>query len=94
MRLPLSEARARLPQIADAVHRAHERATITKEGRPYVVLVSAEDLDSIDATLELLSDAEAVRRVERGREDLAAGLGSSPEDMAELTAARRRSGGA
>ena len=92
--LPLSEAKARLSQIADEVHRTHERVTITKNGRSYLVLMSAEDLDSIEATLELLADAEAVRRVERGREDLTAGLGSSPEDMAELMAARRESGGA
>jgi len=92
--LPLSEVKARLSQIADEVHRTHERVTITKNGRSYVVLMSAEDLESIEATLELLADAEAVGRVERGRDDLAAGLGTSPEDMAELMAARRESGGA
>jgi antitoxin YefM len=92
--LPLSEAKARLSQIADEVHRTHERVTITKNGRSYLVLMSAEDLESIEATLELLADAEAVRRVEQGREDLAAGLGTSSEDMAELMAARRESGGA
>jgi antitoxin YefM len=92
--LPLSEAKARLSQIAEEVHRTHERVTITKNGRSYLVLMSAEDLESIEATLELLADAEAVRRVEQGREDLAAGLGTSAEDMAELMAARRETGGA
>jgi antitoxin YefM len=92
--LPLSEAKARLSQIADEVHRTHERVTITKNGRSYLVLMSAEDLESIEATLELLADAEAVRRVEQGRDDLDAGLGTSPEDMAERMAARRESGGA
>lgn len=92
--LPLSEAKARLSQIADEVHRTHERVTITKNGRSYLVLMSAEDLESIEATLELLADAEAIRRVEQGSKDLAAGLGTSPEDMAELMAARRETGGA
>lgn len=92
--LPLSEAKARLSQIADGVHRTHERVTITKNGRSYLVLMSAEDLESIEATLELLADAEVVRRLEQGREDLTAGLGTSPDDMAELIAARRQSGGA
>jgi hypothetical protein len=36
-----------------------------KNGRSYLVLMSAEDLESIEATLELLTDAEAVRRVEQ-----------------------------
>jgi antitoxin YefM len=92
--LPLSEAKARLSQIADEVHRTHERVTITKNGRSYLVLMSAEDLESIEATLELLADAEAVRRVEQGREDLAAGLGTPADSMAELMSARRESGGA
>jgi antitoxin YefM len=92
--LPLSEAKARLSQIADEVHRTHERVTITKNGRSYLVLMSAEDLESIEATLELLADAEAVRRVEQGRKDLAAGLGTPADSMAELMSARRESGGA
>ncbi len=69
--------------------RRHERVTITKDGRSYLVLMSAEDLESIQATLELLADAEAVRRLEQGRKDLDAGLGTSADSMAELMSVRR-----
>lgn len=89
--MPLSEAKARLSQIADEVHRTHQRVTITKNGRSYLVLMSAEDLESIEATLELLADAEAVRRVEQGRADLDEGRGVSVEQMAALMS--RREGG-
>lgn len=92
--LPLSEAKAKLSQIADEVHRTHERVTITKNGRSYLVLMSAEDLESLEATLELLGDAEALRRVEQGRQDLDAGRGTSAEEMAGLMAGRREHGGA
>ena len=88
--LPLSEAKARLSQIANEIHRTHERVTITKNGRSYLVLMSADDLESMEATLELLGDAEAVRRVEQGRQDLDAGRGTSAEQMAELMEARRK----
>lgn len=74
------------------MYRTHERVTFTKNGRSYVVLMSAEDLESIEATLELLADAEGVRRVEQARQDLDAGRGTSSEQMAELTAARRERG--
>jgi antitoxin YefM len=57
--LPLSEVKARLSEIADQVASTHERIQITKNGREYVVLVAAKDLESIEATLELLSDPEA-----------------------------------
>lgn len=90
--LPLSEAKARLSQIADEVHRTHERVTVTKNGRSYLVLISAEDLESVEATLELLADAEALRRVEQARQDLAAGRGTSADKMAGLMAARRERG--
>ena len=61
--LPLSEVKARLSEIADQVASTHERVQITKNGREYVVLVAAEDLESIEATLELLSDPGAQRRL-------------------------------
>lgn len=87
--LPLSEVKARLSQIGDEVHRTHERVNITKNGRSYLVLMSAEDLESLEATLELLQDAEAARRIEQAHQDLDAGLGTSRDEMARLMAERR-----
>jgi prevent-host-death family protein len=63
--VPLSEAKARLSEIADEVGRTHERVHITRNGRAYVVLLAAEDLESIEATLELLADPAAQERVRR-----------------------------
>ena len=45
--LPLSEVKARLSEIAEEVATPHERVQITKNGREYVVLLAAEDLESI-----------------------------------------------
>ena len=39
----------------------------------YVVLLATQDLESIEATLELLSDPEAQRRIDRAEEDVAEG---------------------
>ena len=91
--LPLSEAKARFSQIADEVHRTHERVTITKNGRSYVVLIAAEDLESMEATLELLGDPDAITRAQEARQDLAAGRGTEAVQLAELMAARRERGG-
>jgi antitoxin YefM len=54
--LPLSDAKARLWEIADEVGRTHERVHFTKNGRDYVVLLAAEDLESMEATIEFLAD--------------------------------------
>jgi antitoxin YefM len=88
--LPLSDAKARLSEIADEVDRTHQRVQITKNGRSYVVLISAEDLESMEATLELLSDPGAMERVRQAQADLSAGKGLTGEEMADLMARRRR----
>ena len=88
--VPLSAAKARLSEIADEVDRTHQRVQITKNGRSYVVLVSAEDLESMEATLELLGDPDAMERVRQGQIDLAAGKGVTGGEMADLMARRRR----
>ncbi len=71
--LPLTEVKARLSEIAEEVASTHERVQITKNGREYVVLIAAEDLESIEATLELLADREAQTRVARANEDIVKG---------------------
>jgi len=88
--IPLSDAKARLSEIADDVDRTHQRVQITKNGRSYVVLISAEDLESLEATLELLSDPEAARRVGQAQEDIARGDSTSGEEMSALMDRRRR----
>ncbi len=69
--IPLSEAKARLSEIADEVGRTHQRVHITRNGRDYVVLLAAEDLESIEATLELLADPQAQERIAASEADFA-----------------------
>ncbi|MCA1835814.1 MAG: type II toxin-antitoxin system Phd/YefM family antitoxin [Actinobacteria bacterium] len=71
--IPLSEAKARLSEIADEVGRTHERIHITRNGREYVVLLAAEDLESLEATLELLADTRAQERIAAAEADFATG---------------------
>jgi antitoxin YefM len=59
--LPLSDVKARLWEIADEVGRTRERVHFTKNGKDYVVLLAAEDLESLEATLELLADPAGSR---------------------------------
>ncbi len=88
--IPLSEAKARLSEIADEVGRTHERVHITRNGREYVVLVAAEDLESIEATLELLADPEAQERIRRSEADVARGDVLDEQDVRALLAQRSR----
>ncbi|MDP9222481.1 MAG: type II toxin-antitoxin system Phd/YefM family antitoxin [Actinomycetota bacterium] len=88
--IPLSDVKARLSEIADEVDRTHERVHVTRNGREYVVLLSAEDLESMEATIELLSDEAAMERVRQAEEDVGAGDLTKANEMAELMERRRQ----
>ena len=83
-RLPLSEVKARLSDIADEVDQTHERVYVTRDGRDFVVLVSKADLDSLEATLELLSDPEAMARLAQAQREISAGKGVTGDQMDAL----------
>lgn len=88
--IPLSEAKARLSEIADEVGRTHERVHITRNGREYVVLLAAEDLESLEATLELLADTRAQERIAAVEADFAAGDMLDEQQVRALTEKRVR----
>ena len=88
--LPLSEVKARLSEIADEVDRTHQRVHVTRNGREYVVLLSAEDLDSLEATIELLRDDAAMERIRAADAAVATGDVTTATDMAALMDERRQ----
>lgn len=61
--VPLSEAKARLSELARRVREQHERITLTRNGEAEAVLLSVEDLEGMEMTLEILGDADVVARV-------------------------------
>ncbi|MHB1536111.1 MAG: type II toxin-antitoxin system Phd/YefM family antitoxin [Acidimicrobiales bacterium] len=87
--LPLSEVKARLSEIAEEVASTHERVQITKNGRDYVVLMAAQDLESIEATLELLGDPDAQARLRQAEQDVARGDLLDEKGVRALLASRR-----
>ena len=87
--IPLSDVKSRLSEIADEVYRTHERVHVTRNGREYVVLIAAEDLESIEATIELLRDNSAMVRVREAEAAATADDLTTVEEMAKLMAERR-----
>ena len=87
--LPLSEVKARLSEIADEVDRTHERVHVTRNGREYVVLLSAEDLESLEATIELLRDDAAMERSRAADAAVAVGDVTTAVELSTLMDERR-----
>lgn len=72
-RLPLADVKNRLSEVVEQVEVEHARVTITKHGRPAAVLISADDLESLEETLALLSDPEVLAQIRASRDELATG---------------------
>ena len=80
--VPLAKAKARLSAYVDDVWRTHERVTITRNGVPTTVLIAIDDLESLEETLSILSDPEAMREVREAEAELDRGLGAEWSDFA------------
>jgi len=77
--LPVTEARARLPQLVKAADERFERTVITSNGKPTAVIMSYEEYEAWEETLEILSDREARRAIREADAELAAGKAVSFE---------------
>jgi antitoxin YefM len=64
--LPLSDVKARLSELVDAVEGQQERIVLTRNGRPAAVLISPADLDSLEETLAVLSDPRLLEQTRAG----------------------------
>jgi antitoxin YefM len=75
--VPFSAAKAHLSELAERVELEHARVLVTRNGRPSFVLVSPDDLDALEETLDILRDRELVDSLKRSQEEAAQG-GSLP----------------
>jgi antitoxin YefM len=76
--------------LVGRVNTQHDRVTVTVHGRPSGVVVAVEDLESLEETIEILSDAEAIRRLAEAEAEIARGEGESEQELAEAMERRRR----
>ena len=56
----LRTVRDRFSEFIERVQAHHERVVVTKNGTPAAVLISPEDLESLEETLAVLGDSDAV----------------------------------
>lgn len=71
--LPVTEARAKLPQLVKAADERLDRTIITSNGKPTAVIMSYEEYEAWEETLEILSDPDAMRAIRTADEELASG---------------------
>ncbi len=89
--LPLAEVKAHLSELIARVNRQHDRVTVSVHGRPSAVLLALDDLESLEETIAILSDTEALRQLAESDAELARGEGETEESLAEAMRRRRAS---
>lgn len=79
--VPFTEARSNLTELLDDVEDRHEHVLITRNGRPAAVMLSADEYESLEETLEILQDKDLMDALHRSERDIKAGRLTSLKDL-------------
>ncbi|WP_026548709.1 type II toxin-antitoxin system Phd/YefM family antitoxin [Arthrobacter sp. Br18] len=79
--VPLSEAKDKLSSLVDEADRTHEIVQITRHGHPSAVLMSADDLESLQETIHWLSQPGIREDLEQARRDITEGTTVNGDDL-------------
>lgn len=86
--LSLSSVKAHLSELVDRVEDQHDRVVVTRNGKPAAVLVSHDDLESLEETLAILSDPSLMAQIHESEQ--AQTTKDSAATLAELRAGLHR----
>lgn len=88
--LPISKVKDRLNEYVDSVGITRDQVTITKNGSPAAVLISADEWESIQETLFWLSQPGIREAIAEADGDIAAGRTRGEDEIrAELGVPKR-----
>ena len=86
--MALRDVKNRLSEVVDQVERQHDRVVITRHGKPAAVVISTDDLASLEETLEIVSRPKLIAQVRDSLAELAAGEAEVLSKADILTALR------
>jgi antitoxin YefM len=71
--MALADVKNRLSEVVDRLEREHGRVIITKHGHPAAVVISVEDLESLEETLDIMDSAALLADIRESLTELSAG---------------------
>ena len=88
--MSLAAVKARFSELVDRVERQQDRVVVTRNGKPAAVLISADDLESLEETLAVMSDRSVAAQIRESQKSIAAGEdGVGIDELRAGLAARR-----
>ena len=61
--LPISEVKARLPELVAGIMEREEAVVVTRNGRPAAVLLNIDEYERLKATIDVLSDPDLMEQI-------------------------------
>ena len=88
--MPLAELKNRLSEVVDRLEREHGRIVITKHGRPAAVVLSIEDLESLEETLDVMGNRAVLDDIQEALAELETGAAAvlNKDDALRIVAGR------
>jgi len=71
--IAFTEAKAHLSDLVDRTSREHERFILTRNGVPAAVLLSPDDLESLEETVAILEDKALLASLRKSRREASEG---------------------
>jgi len=71
--LSITDVRNDLPKLVDRVSKLTQTVLITVQGKVKAALISAEELENMQDTIDLLSDKKAMASIRQGIKDVQEG---------------------
>lgn len=68
--MPLADVKNRLSEVVDRLEREHGRVVITKHGHPAAVVISVDDLESLEETLDVMGSATLMNDIREALAEL------------------------
>lgn len=81
--IAISELRQNLPTIIDEVSQALKRFIVTVSGKPKAVVMSLEELESLEETAEIMAIPGILKTVKKSREEIRRGQYITLEELEE-----------
>lgn len=71
--MAISQARTQLPSLVDKVSKTLERVILTVNGKPKAVVMSVEEVESLEETAEILAIPGARKAMRQGMREIKQG---------------------
>lgn len=71
--LSISDVRENLPKLVDQVDQKDDRVIITVNGKAKAVILSLEELESIEETAEIMAVSGALKAIKKGEKQIKKG---------------------